>query len=89
MISDWSKIYVGVIACLLLIMIFALIWSLIFLFQRNLGTIRGTLRGKLGSSGLNGPLRSNGPSSSKRHHGNHKKQYTLLGDEEIELEIKG
>ncbi|ODN01086.1 hypothetical protein Ocin01_05592 [Orchesella cincta] len=76
---DWSKIYVGVVTCLLIMMVIALFWSLLFMFQRNFRTLKENINGKMGSPGRE--------SNGKRHA--HKKQYTLLDDdEEIELELK-
>lgn len=64
-------------------MVIALLWSLVFIFQRNFRTLKENINGKLGSP-------SRRESNGKRH--SHKKQYTLLDDdeeEEIELETKG
>jgi len=97
--SDWSKIYVGVIVCFLLLMKLSIIWSLVYLFRRNARVLRGSFNDKQESGFLNGSLRN----GSKRHHGgggsggssNHSKtkQYALLDDEddedELEMEIRG
>ncbi|CAG7680973.1 unnamed protein product [Allacma fusca] len=79
---EWSKVYVGVITCLLLLMLFALLWSLVFLFRKNLSNLKANLSTKPTANGISSSARGNG----KRHYS--KKQYTLLDDDEIELECK-
>lgn len=75
MFLEWSKIYVGVVVFLLLSMMFALIWSISFIFRRNFGTIKENINGGPSSS----PSRGNSKRTSS------KKQYTLLDDDELEL----
>lgn len=79
----------GVVTCLLLMMLFALVWSLVFIFQRNFRNLKENINGKLGSSPPGGGRETNG---KRYHHHHNNKKYTLLDDdedEEIELELKG
>jgi len=72
---------VGVVASLLLMMLFALIWSLMFIFRRNFKSLKGSNSQELNNGGS--PTRS----YNKRFHAN--KKYTLLDAEEQDLHAQG